>query len=556
MEHRHRAGSSHQSNKPFKSRHATKGALREASKGKINRNSVKQANALKPVSKSDRRHAAKVLQQKKREDITRISRIFEGRQGAPKIVPVLPLCPDSQVEAAIEALYTSLGQTMPANAKEEATVLNVERFKQKIQFVPLKRNFIDVIDAFKVADFGLLLMSADVEVDQFGINCLLAILNQGLVNVVPVVQNLDNIAAKLRPSTKKSLLAFVQQFVPEQEHLFSLDNDNECMNVLRYITSQRPKPMSWRDNHPYMLADQVEFDPVSAETGVLKVTGYARGNPFNANRLVHLQNFGDFQIQQITDASIAHGGDMEEDVKVIDTPIPEEQDDLIAENEPDFMNNEQTWPTEEEIAEADARVRRMRQLDGEEQVKKRVPKGTSSYQAAWIFDDDDAEYSEEEEEDENMMMEDDEDDDDIVKPASSAFPDEDEEDYEEIEMEEKDNYKDEFDAEEEARQYEEYLKQRQIEYENHNDFPDEIDTPMHITARERFARYRGLQSFRTSPWDPYENLPTDYARIFRFENFGRTKMRVINQAIVGNVKPGRRITVWISNVPIQAFGKG
>lgn len=566
MEHRHRAGSSHQSNKPFKSRHATKGALREASKGKINRQSVKQSNALKPVSKSDRRHAAKVLQQKKREDITRISRIFEGRQGAPKIVPVLSLCPDSEVEAAIDALYTSLGQTMPANAKEEATVLNVERFKQKIQLVPLKRNFIDVIDAFKVADFGLLLMSADVEVDQFGINCLLAILNQGLVNVVPVVQHIDNIAAKLRPSTKKSLLAFIQQFVPEQEHLFSLDNDNECMNALRYITSQRPKPMSWRDNHPYMLADEVAFDPVSAETGVLKVTGYARGNPFNANRLVHLQNFGDFQIQQITDASLAQGnssgsgGDMDEDVKVIDTPNPEEQDDLIAENEPDFMNNEQTWPTEEEIAEADARVRRMRQLDGEEQVKKRVPKGTSSYQAAWIFDDDDAEYSEEEEEeDENMMMEDDEDDDDdIVKPASSstsAFPDEDEEDYEEIEMEEKDNYKDEFDAEEEARQYEEYLKQRQIEYENHNDFPDEIDTPMHITARERFARYRGLQSFRTSPWDPYENLPTDYARIFQFENFGRTKMRVINQAIVGNVKPGRRITVWISNVPIQAFGK-
>ncbi|CAO3644260.1 unnamed protein product [Mucor hiemalis] len=552
MEHCHRAGNSHQSNKPFKSRHATKGALREVSKGKINCTSVKQANALKPVSKNDRRHAAKVLQQKKREDITRISRIFEGRQGAPKIVPVLALCPDSQVESAIESLYTSLGQTMPSHAKEEATVLNVERFKQKIQLVPLKRNFIDVIDAFKVADFGILLLSADVEVDQFGINCLLAILNQGLVNVVPVVQGIDNIAPKLRTSTKKSLLAFVQQFVPEQEHLFSLDNDNECMNALRYITSQRPKPMSWRDNHPYMLADSVEFDPTSAETGVLKVTGYARGNPFNANRLVHLQNFGDFQIQQITDASISHG-DMEEDITVIDTPNPQEQDDLIAENEPDFMDNEQTWPTEEELAEADARVRRMRNLDGEEQLKKRVPKGTSSYQAAWIFDDEDAEYSEEEEEDDNMMMEDDEDDDDIVKPASSAFPDEDEDDYEEIEMEEKDTYKDEFDAEEEARQYEEYLKQRQTEFENHNDFPDEIDTPMHVTARERFARYRGLQSFRTSPWDPYENLPTDFARIFRFENFGRTKMRVINQAIVGNVKPGRRITVWISNVPIQAF---
>ncbi|KAL9557881.1 hypothetical protein MBANPS3_001190 [Mucor bainieri] len=553
MEHRHRAGSSHQSNKPFKSRHASKGALREASKGKINRNAVKQGNNVKTVSKADRRHAAKILQQKKREDITRISRIFEGRHGAPKIIPVLPLCPDSDVEAAIEAIYRSLALEMPAHAAQEATIVNVERFKQKIQLVPLKRNFIDVIDAFKVADFGILLMSADVEVDQFGINCLLAILNQGIVNVVPVVQNIENTPAKLRTSTRKSLTAFVQQFFPEEEHLFTLDTDAECISALRFITAQRPKPMSWRDNHPYMLAEQVEFDPTSAETGTLKVTGYARGNPFNANRLVHLQNFGDFQIQQITSANVSNNAsDMQEDIEVIDTPKPEEQDDLIAENEPDFMENEQTWPTEEELAEADARVRRMRNLDGEEHTKKRVPKGTSSYQAAWIFDDDDAEYSDVDEDDDDAMMEEEEEDDDVVQPAASAFPDE-EEEYEEIDMESKDTYKDEFDAEEEARQYEEYLKNRQKEFENHNDFPDEIDTPMHITARERFARYRGLQSFRTSPWDPYENLPIDYSRIFQFENFGRTKLRVVNQAIVGNVKPGRRITVWISNVPLQAY---
>lgn len=44
---------------------------------------------------------------------------------------------------------------------------------------------------------------------------------------------------------------------------------------------------------------------------------------------------------------------MDEDDQVLDTPNPEEQDDLLAENEPDFMDNEQTWPTEEELAEAD-----------------------------------------------------------------------------------------------------------------------------------------------------------------------------------------------------------
>ena len=54
-----------------------------------------------------------------------------------------------------------------------------------------------------------------------------------------------------------------------------------------------------------------------------------------------------------------------------------------------------------------------------------------------------------------------------------------------------------------------------------------------VAARVRFQKYRGLKSFRTSVWDPKENLPADYARIFQFENFDRTKKRVLEEKVEG-----------------------
>ena len=45
------------------------------------------------------------------------------------------------------------------------------------------------------------------------------------------------------------------------------------------------------------------------------------------------------------------------------------------------------------------------------------------------------------------------------------------------------------------------------------------------------CRYRGLKSFRTSPWDAKENLPSDYARIFQFENFNRFRKHVLREEL-------------------------
>ena len=49
-------------------------------------------------------------------------------------------------------------------------------------------------------------------------------------------------------------------------------------------------------------------------------------------------------------------------------------------------------------------------------------------------------------------------------------------------------------------------------------------------ARYRFIKYRGLQSFRSSPWDPKENLPVEYASLVEVENYAALQKHVTEEA--------------------------
>ncbi|EWM27209.1 pre-rrna-processing protein tsr1 [Nannochloropsis gaditana] len=69
---------------------------------------------------------------------------------------------------------------------------------------------------------------------------------------------------------------------------------------------------------------------------------------------------------------------------------------------------------------------------------------------------------------------------------------------------------------------------RQLE-KDELEFPDEVQTPDDRPAKERFARYRALKSLRTSPWDPNESLPREYARIFKFSSFAASLARVTSE---------------------------
>ena len=50
------------------------------------------------------------------------------------------------------------------------------------------------------------------------------------------------------------------------------------------------------------------------------------------------------------------------------------------------------------------------------------------------------------------------------------------------------------------------------------EFPDEVDTPADQEAKVRFEKYKGLKSVKSTKWDPYENLPLEYAKVSELKN--------------------------------------
>lgn len=77
---------------------------------------------------------------------------------------------------------------------------------------------------------------------------------------------------------------------------------------------------------------------------------------------------------------------------VLAEPDPESADSLISTNDLDDLGNEQTWPTEEEMNGLDQAAGEVSMPDAKDGTTprriKRIPKGMSEYQAAWIVDSD------------------------------------------------------------------------------------------------------------------------------------------------------------------------
>ncbi|KAK7730637.1 ribosome biogenesis protein tsr1 [Botryosphaeria dothidea] len=577
-QHHHRS-TTKVSHKPYKSRHASKSALKEQSKGKIDGadRGVRRTPHQQVLSKLDRRNQAKQKRVGKHAEHVEATKVFAGKDGAPRVVAIVPLAEDVSGKLAARSLNAALDLEEDVPEQGVARVV-IERFKQKVQYLIVGRDLLGALDACRVADFVVFVLSAEQEVDTLGELVLRSVESQGVSNVLAAVQGLDSAEPpKRRPQILGSLKSFITHFFPAQEKIHSLDNRQECLNMMRSLCTSIPKGVRWREERSWMVVEDVKWPSGKAAMtedeakGEVVLTGVVRGKGLKADRLVEVGDWGTYQIEKITAAPLetrkkGKGDDMavglEGQDNVLDQPT-EDQDDLA-----DLAPEEAVMEDADDYAVSVAPSERKGVLlddhhyfsdeDDEEQLRpKRLPKGTSKYQSAWYLGDMSDSGSDLE------SIAGDEEDDDMDGPANpadgmegldingkeptEAAPSE----YPQSEM-----FMDPS-PEDEAEQIEAYRAQRKQEAEEDLEFPDEIELHPHVLAQERLIKYRGLKSLRTSNWETDEDKPYEpecWRRLLEISDYKGAKARVLREALVGGVQPGTRVNVRLRNVPLSLQG--
>ncbi|TIA41169.1 putative pre-rRNA processing protein Tsr1 [Aureobasidium pullulans] len=559
VDHHHRS-TTKQAHKPYKSKHMSKGAIKDKNKGKVESVGFERGTRKTPhqqmMSKLDRRNQAKQKRLVKDAEHDRQTNVFHGKNAAPRICAVIPLCEDISSATAVQNLVRSV------DIEDEAPNSNlwkvdVGRFKQKLQFITLgRRDVLDALDACRVADFVIFVLSADQEVDPLGEQMLRTIESQGVSNVMTLVQGLDQIEpAKRRPQVLGSLKSFITHFFATQERVHSLDARQDCANVVRSLCTTTPKGIHWREARSWMLVDDMAWPEDASNTVVF--TGTVRGRGLKADRLLQVGDWGDFQIEKIMaaeplESKKKHGAD---DMAMDDVPQQDNVLELPSEDQDDIADLAPEETAMTDFAPSVAATERKGVLlddhhyfdedeDPEAAKPKKLPRGTSKYQSAWYVGDVSDSGSDLEDADEEM---DDAMEDAVPADGTEGLAPREPTEYAPSEYPQSEMFLDRS-PEDEAEQLAAYRESRKAEAEEDLEFPDEIELHPNVSARERLARYRGLKSLRTSAWEQDEDKPhepAEWSRLLEIANYKAAQHRMVSEALVGGVAPGTRVHVYV-----------
>ncbi|WFD19051.1 Glycoside hydrolase 2 (Mannanase, beta-galactosidase) [Malassezia caprae] len=185
---------------------------------------------------------------------------------------------------------------------------------RRITFIECKCDINSMIDIGKIADLVLLMIDGSFGFEMETMEFLNVLQAHGFPKVMGVLTHLDLIK-KVRTlrATKKRLKHRFWTEIYQGAKLFYLSGiingrypDAEIQNLCRFISVMKFRPLIFRNQHPYFLADRMEEltprDLVQANPKMdrtITVYGYLRGTHLREKQAVHIPGVGDLTVASI-----------------------------------------------------------------------------------------------------------------------------------------------------------------------------------------------------------------------------------------------------------------
>ena len=187
--------------------------------------------------------------------------------------------------------------------------------KRRVQIIEVGQSLCDLIDAAKLADLVLLCVDGSYGFEMETFEFLNVLQVHGFPKVMGVLTHLDHFKEpKKLKKTKKVLKQRFWTEIYDGAKLFYISgishgryNQRDIVNLARFISVAKPRPLMWRSQHPYVIGDRFEDltrpemvhenEYIDREVAVF---GWLHGCNLKANQLVHVPGVGDLKVKKIT----------------------------------------------------------------------------------------------------------------------------------------------------------------------------------------------------------------------------------------------------------------
>ncbi|TIB12854.1 hypothetical protein E3P93_02169 [Wallemia ichthyophaga] len=185
---------------------------------------------------------------------------------------------------------------------------------RRITFVECPNDISSMIDIGKVADLVLMLIDCTSGFEMESMEMFSIMRQHGFPKIMGILSHVDLIKkqAHLRAQKKRLKHRFWTETYAGAR-LFQLSGvingrypNNEVLNLTRFISVMKFRPLIWRNTHPYLIADRLEDlterEVVRQNPAIdrnVTLYGYVRGVPLKQQTTIHIPGAGDMNIKSL-----------------------------------------------------------------------------------------------------------------------------------------------------------------------------------------------------------------------------------------------------------------